>query len=220
MNKSHLFVRYSCKKYETTRIVHQSTTWPTRLPPWADSIVMTGNGDGTIGSDGVLRLNCQDDYHTLINKTQCLFDWFLTNTTYEWLVKIDDDVWLNDTGFDIIKTCEQLYGGFGRFPLYYSGTCYWIHRSALQLLPRLHTCVGDINAEDMTVGNALRTIGIHTTDTITSTRITYNASKPLPTYLPDFCYLMNRDNVQPMFEHLETMRNQQKGITTWAPTTT
>lgn len=169
---THLFVSYSCRRYEETRLKHQLLTWPRRLPAWAAYLPLTGDGSGIDHARGFLRLKCPDDYRHLIDKTQALFDWFIAERSEEWLVKVDDDVWLSPAAVSQLRCPPATYGGFHRVggaDPWASGTCYFIHRSVIARLPRLRDQPLPVNAapaaatappEDHAVFSACRSIGV------------------------------------------------------------
>jgi hypothetical protein len=155
----HLFVVYSCRAYEGSRVKWQARTWPRRLPAGATLLTTTGAGDGRIDDEGVLRLDCPDDYNGLFDKTQALFDWFLEERTEEFLVKVDDDVWLSPEALERIVAARGDYLG-GYYSSYAGGPLYLVSRSLLARLGRLRSFIVDANvAEDVAVGRAAAAAG-------------------------------------------------------------
>ena len=57
-------------------------------------LVLVGDGDDSIRGD-ILELNISDRYEDLPQKTLKLVDWVYKNTDYLYLLKIDDDCYLN-----------------------------------------------------------------------------------------------------------------------------
>lgn len=163
---THLFAIYTCRKYEATRAAVQAATWPQRMPAGAELLTITGDGLGTIDAAGVLRLGCPDHYAGLIDKTQALFDWFLKERTEEWLVKVDDDVWLSPEAIKAVIDCKQSYAGYHTLvhqsTQYLSGPIYSIHRSLIAKLGRLRD-FGTLPGcpEDVAVGAACAAVGAY-----------------------------------------------------------
>ena len=160
MPATHLTVIFCCKQYETTRAAWQAATWPQRLPEQINYLLMTGQGDGQIDADGVLRLPVSDGYNELIDKTQALFDWFLAEREEPWLVKCDDDVWLSPAALQAVVTNEHPYAGaYGHD--YLGGPLYILHRETIAQMGRLRDFLEPPNlAEDVAVGAAARDIGL------------------------------------------------------------
>ena len=159
MEPSHLVVAYSCREFEHSRLAWQATTWPVRRPPEMAYVKMTGDGDGKIDANGVLRLAVADGYYDLIDKTQALFEWFLQERSEPWLVKCDDDVWLSPIALKrIIENKHHYAGAYGQH--YAGGPLYVLHRNLIAKLAPLRNYVeGDELAEDVAVGAAVRDCG-------------------------------------------------------------
>lgn len=107
-----LVVIYSCRKYLNTRIDAIRNTWiqdlNARHVPY---LVLVGDGDDTISGD-VLALNVSDKYEDLPHKTLKLFDWVMTNTSFQYVYKIDDDCYLDVFRFfDVLTYRKHLYYG-------------------------------------------------------------------------------------------------------------
>jgi hypothetical protein len=107
-----LVVIYSCQAYLNTRIKAIRETWikdlKARNIPY---VIMVGDGDDTIKGD-VLALNVSDTYEDLPLKSLKLFDWVYNNTNAQYVLKIDDDCYLDvDRYFDNLSYRKQHYYG-------------------------------------------------------------------------------------------------------------
>jgi hypothetical protein len=162
--KQFLIVIYSCKHYEDTRVRWQIDTWTKRLPENMKLLVMTGSGNDRIDDVGVLRLNCPDDYYGLIDKTQALFDWFTKERSEDYLIKVDDDVWLSDQSIEKIANFRDLYGGLYLSGSWASGPLYVLDKDVIKSLPRLRSF--DVpgvrwSPEDVAVGAACASTNVY-----------------------------------------------------------
>ena len=107
-----LVIIYSCRKYLDTRIQAIRATWIEDLKvrgiPY---LVMVGDGDDTIEGD-VLALDVSDKYEDLPQKTLKLVDWVYHNTDAQYVLKIDDDCFLNVASFfDTLSYRKHFYYG-------------------------------------------------------------------------------------------------------------
>ena len=90
-----LVVVYSCRKYLDTRVAAIRATWVADLRERGiPYLVLVGEGNDTVEGD-VLALDVSDHYEDLPRKTLKLVEWVLTHTAFQYLVKIDDDCYLN-----------------------------------------------------------------------------------------------------------------------------
>lgn len=86
---------FSCKPYLDTRVSAMRDGWLKDLAALGiPYVVVVGDGDGTLDGD-LLRLDAPDDYEGLPQKTLATVDWVFSNTTFEYMLKIDDDCFLN-----------------------------------------------------------------------------------------------------------------------------
>jgi len=108
-----LVVVYSCQKNLATRIEAIRNTWLKDLDRWRiHYVIVVGGGAGNIDGD-VLSLNINDDYEYLPMKTLELLKWVANSTDYVFIIKIDDDCFLNiDEYFGSARYREFHY--FGR----------------------------------------------------------------------------------------------------------
>lgn len=128
---------YSCVGYENTRLRYQLKSWVDRLPEEISNLPMTGSGNDSIDEKGFLRLNCPDGYYyDLCNKTTKMAEWFLKNTESEWLIKVDDDVWLSDETIQEIVSDTKIFSGFKMIATSWasgvSGFTYKLHRDHVE----------------------------------------------------------------------------------------
>lgn len=90
-----LVVIYSCRAYLDTRIKAIRETWlkdlQTRNIPY---VILVGDGEDKLNGD-VLELDVSDTYEDLPHKTLKLFDWVYHNTNAQYVLKIDDDCYLD-----------------------------------------------------------------------------------------------------------------------------
>lgn len=106
-----LVVIYSCRKYLDTRIPEIRRTWVRDLVARGiPYLVVVGEGDGRLTGD-VLALDVSDRYEDLPAKTLRMFEWVFENTDAQYVLKIDDDCFLD---------VERYFGTLGyRKHLYY-----------------------------------------------------------------------------------------------------
>lgn len=110
--KDTLVIIYSCRKYLDTRVNTIRKTWVQNLVrrkiPY---LVLVGDGDDTIQGD-ILSLDVSDHYEDLPKKTLKLFDWIYHNTDAQYVLKIDDDCYLDvDRFFDTLSYRKHFYYG-------------------------------------------------------------------------------------------------------------
>ncbi len=107
-----LVVIYSCRPYLDSRIKAIRATWLQSLTarniPY---VIMVGDGNDELNTD-LLALNVSDRYEDLPKKTLKLVEWVLENTDFEYVLKIDDDCYLNvDEYFDSASYRKSHYYG-------------------------------------------------------------------------------------------------------------
>jgi glycosyltransferase involved in cell wall biosynthesis len=94
-----LVVIYSCRKYLESRVAAIRTTWLQDLQdrdiPY---VILVGDGEDTL-EDDVLALNVSDKYEDLPKKTLKLFEWVYAHTDAQYVLKIDDDCYLDVARF-------------------------------------------------------------------------------------------------------------------------
>ncbi|WP_051299790.1 glycosyltransferase family 2 protein [Methylobacter luteus] len=94
-----LVVIYSCRKYLESRVAAIRTTWLQDLQDRGiPYVILVGDGEDTL-EDDVLALNVSDKYEDLPKKTLKLFEWVYTNTDAQYVLKIDDDCYLDVARF-------------------------------------------------------------------------------------------------------------------------
>lgn len=110
--KDTLVVIYSCRAYLDSRINAIRETWIKDLKardiPY---VILVGDGDDSLDGD-VLALDVSDTYEDLPQKTLKLFDWVYRNTQAQYVLKIDDDCYLDvDRYFDSLTYRKHHYYG-------------------------------------------------------------------------------------------------------------
>jgi hypothetical protein len=107
-----LIVIYSCRKYLDTRIAAIRATWAQDLKARGiPYLFLVGDGDDTIDGD-VLALAVSDRYEHLPQKTLKLFNWVLQRTQFQYVLKIDDDCYLDvDQFVDSLTYRKHFYYG-------------------------------------------------------------------------------------------------------------
>jgi len=107
-----LVVIYSCRKYLDTRVAAIRNGWVKDLNDRGiPYVVLVGDGDDTLQED-VLSLNVSDAYEDLPKKTLRMFEWVYHNTGAQYVLKIDDDCYLDvDEYFDSLSYRRQYYYG-------------------------------------------------------------------------------------------------------------
>jgi hypothetical protein len=90
-----LVVIYSCRKYLDTRVDAIRKTWVNDLrKKGIPYVVLVGDGDDRLHGD-VLALDVSDRYEDLPRKTLRMFEWVYENTRFQYVLKIDDDCYLD-----------------------------------------------------------------------------------------------------------------------------
>ena len=84
---------YTCEKYLNNRVKSCFSTWFKKLDN--EKYIFTGSQDSPKKIDSELnnylvKLKVNDDYEYLPQKTLALIEWFLKNSTSEYLFKVDD----------------------------------------------------------------------------------------------------------------------------------
>ncbi len=107
-----LVVIYSCRKYLETRVQAIRDTWIQELKarkiPY---VILVGDGDDSL-QDDVLALDVSDRYESLPQKTLKLFDWVYNHTNAQYVLKIDDDCYLDVAQFfDSLSYRKHFYYG-------------------------------------------------------------------------------------------------------------
>lgn len=107
-----LVVIYSCRAYLDSRIKAIRDTWlkdlQARNIPY---VIMVGDGEDKLNGD-VLELKVSDTYEDLPHKSLKLFDWVYHNTNAQYVLKIDDDCYLDvDRYFDTLAYRKHHYYG-------------------------------------------------------------------------------------------------------------
>jgi len=101
-------------------------------------------------------LKCPDGYYTSNQKTKALVRWALENG-YDRILKIDDDIfvhWDRMTASKGFTTGSYVGGGYSPQEAYAFGGCYWLDKSAMEILASTPTGSQDW-AEDRWAGLAL-----------------------------------------------------------------
>jgi hypothetical protein len=107
-----LVVIYSCRKYLETRIPAIRSTWAADLKARGiPYVILVGDGDDRVTGD-VLQLDVSDRYEDLPAKSLKLFEWVRTHTDFQYVIKVDDDVYLDvDEFFDALSHRKYHYYG-------------------------------------------------------------------------------------------------------------
>lgn len=108
-----LVVIYSCRAYLDTRIDAIRKTWINQLKarniPY---LILVGDGKDTIEDGDILALDVSDTYEDLPAKTLKMFDWVYHNTNAQYVLKIDDDCFLDvDSFFNNLSYRKHHYYG-------------------------------------------------------------------------------------------------------------
>lgn len=109
-----------------------------------------------------------DDYGSLPAKTKALCEYAIERD-YDFVVKVDDDVYLDLERLKASVPTGHDYAGRVRLPSnglpapYCSGFCYWLSRKAMQLVVNSKDRFQTL-AEDVITGNVLLRAGIHPKD--------------------------------------------------------
>jgi len=103
---------YSCRKYLDTRVAAIRATWVQDLVARGiPYVVVVGDGDDSLVGD-VLALDVSDRYEDLPKKSLKLFDWVYRHTGAQFVLKIDDDCYLDvDRYFDSLSHRKHAYYG-------------------------------------------------------------------------------------------------------------
>jgi hypothetical protein len=103
---------YSCRKYMDTRVAAIRASWVQDLVARGiPYVVVVGDGDDTLNGD-VLALDVSDRYEDLPKKSLKLFEWIHRHTAAQFVLKIDDDCYLDvDRYFDSLSHRKHAYYG-------------------------------------------------------------------------------------------------------------
>lgn len=86
---------FSCKPYLDSRVEAMRKGWLSDLDALGiPYVIIVGDGDGSLQGD-VVHLDAPDNYEGLPHKTLAAVDWVYNNTTFDHMLKIDDDCFLN-----------------------------------------------------------------------------------------------------------------------------
>jgi hypothetical protein len=212
---SHFIAIKTCKKYIKTRLVHQMETWPRRLPDGFSMVVpYVGNGSGDIDPSGILNLSAEDSYRGLLSKSKALIEWFLLNRKEEWLVTVDDDIWLSPHALQVILTNKEPYTGayIVKEGLFSGGLLVLSRDTCLKVLSSIDKVSQEFDnnkhiPDDLVIGMAAYRSGVAKTHLKLPLHVEWlkNDSNfneiPLDT---DFVFNWDRSRHQEMFEFLET----------------
>jgi hypothetical protein len=107
-----IVVIYSCQKYLDSRVQAIRDTWlrdiKARGIPY---VILVGDGDDRLHGD-ILRLKVSDTYEELPQKSLKLYEWIYTHTNVQYVLKIDDDCFLNVAEyFDSLSYRKHHYYG-------------------------------------------------------------------------------------------------------------
>ncbi|WP_271912215.1 glycosyltransferase family 2 protein [Vreelandella alkaliphila] len=107
-----LVVVYSCRAYLDTRIKAIRETWLQDLKARGiPYVIMVGDGNDTLTGD-ILELNVSDTYEDLPHKSLKLMEWVYQNTAAQYVLKIDDDCYLDvDNYFNTLAYRKHHYYG-------------------------------------------------------------------------------------------------------------
>lgn len=106
-----LVVIYSCRMYLGTRIEAIRQAWLRDLSARGiPYLIVVGDGDGSVHGD-VLELAVPDRYEDLPRKTLALLEWVERNSDAQFLLKIDDDCYL-----DVNRYIDSL--SYRKYPYY------------------------------------------------------------------------------------------------------
>ena len=102
-------------------------------------------------------LSVPDDYHHSYEKIRGIIQYALRHG-YDYLLKVDDDVWVNWGKLDLSPTADYIGPSRGgRLTTYCAGFTYWLSRNSMKILSE---SPAGCWAEDVWVGEALLKKGI------------------------------------------------------------
>nr|WP_229583455.1 glycosyltransferase family 2 protein [Paracoccus sp. S-4012] len=103
----------TCERYLDDRAAAVRKSYVTRLQELGIPYVfVVGGGDGAQAGD-VVRLDCPDDYEHLPQKTLKAVEWVHRNTPHAFMLKIDDDCFLNVDEF-LFSRSYRKFDYYGR----------------------------------------------------------------------------------------------------------
>lgn len=107
-----IVVIYSCRKYLDTRVQAIRDTWLKDLKAHdIPYLIAVGDGDDQLHGD-LLTLKVADNYEHLPQKSLKLYEWIYQNTDAHYVLKIDDDCFLNvQEYFDSLSYRKHHYYG-------------------------------------------------------------------------------------------------------------
>ena len=90
-----IVVIYSCRKYLNSRVQAIRDTWLKDIVAYdIPYVISVGDGDDCLHDD-ILALNVSDTYENLPQKSLKLYEWIHCHTDAQYVLKIDDDCFLN-----------------------------------------------------------------------------------------------------------------------------
>ena len=116
-----------------------------------------GQGGNTPPKPDEIFLDVPDDYRHSNEKIKAVIAYALANG-YEYLLKVDDDVWVNWDKLNLNPTADYIGGGGPQYRgQYCAGITYYLSRRSMEILSNTSLATSDINAwaEDRWVGTAL-----------------------------------------------------------------
>ena len=158
----------NCRSRQSTWANAIRETWMKQIPSdKADLKFFVGRGEGEVPSDTVV-LDCPDDYQSLPSKIRCMAKYTYDLGTYDYLMKLDDDV--------VVRPNDLLASGYDTYP--YSGRAnrrpterkpywvpmgfaYWMSRECMKIVSESE--LPNNNDDERWVAENLHSHGINLT---------------------------------------------------------
>jgi hypothetical protein len=148
-------------------------TWLKTFPKdKADVFFFVGQGEPIADPEGVVELDCKDDYNSLPSKVQSIVRWALCNG-YTHVLKCDDDVILKpkallDSGYEKHEYSGRSNRPESPYPVTV-GFCYWMGRQVMEIistcqLPPIDHCLPSPVDDERMVGYYLHLAGVKLVD--------------------------------------------------------
>jgi len=108
-----IVVVISCRKYLSERSAAVVDSWAVKMRALGIPYVFAVGGGSDRLVDNILELDCSDDYEHLPEKVLSAIKWVHSNTSFGFMMKIDDDCFLNVDEFFLDHSFRK-YDYYGR----------------------------------------------------------------------------------------------------------
>jgi len=147
------------------------STWLPQVPSdKADVRFFVGRGEGAMPSDTVI-LDCDDGYHALPSKVQCIAEYAYKQGCYDYVLKLDDDTVIQPNTLLASEYSKHPYSGRAnrkptpKDPFWVPmGFAYWMHRDCMKYIAEATLPDANSNDDEYWVAKNLYQHGFHLFD--------------------------------------------------------